>query len=90
MIKVIIELYGATKDLSKENSIEIKIKKNSSIKDIKSQLIKFVEKNFNGNKNLKKLVLSSAFCSDKDEIIDENYKVSQNQVVGIIPPIGGG
>ena len=46
MIKVIIELYGATKDLSKENSIEIKIKKNSSIKDIKSQLIKFVEKKF--------------------------------------------
>ena len=90
MIKVIIELYGATKDLSKENSIEIKIKKNSSIKDIKSQLIKFVEKNFNGNENLKKLVLSSAFCYDKDEIIDENYKVSQNQVVGIIPPIGGG
>ena len=90
MIKVIIELYGATKDLSKENSIEIIIKKNSSIKDIKSQLIKFVEKNFNGNENLKKLVLSSAFCSDKDEIIDENYKISQNQVVGIIPPIGGG
>ncbi len=90
MIKVTIELYGATKDLSNENFIEIKIKKNSSIKDIKLQLLKFVEKNFNGNENLKKLVQSSNFCSNKDKIIYENYKISENQVVGIIPPIGGG
>ncbi len=90
MIKVTIELYGATKDLSKKSSIEIEIKKNSSIKDIKLQLLKFVKKNFNGNKNLKKLIQSSSFCSDKDEIIHENYKISQNQIVGIIPPIGGG
>ena len=90
MIKVTIELYGATKDLSNENFIEIKIKKNSSIKDIKLQLLKFVEKNFNGNENLKKLVQSSNFCSNTDKIIYENYKISENQVVGIIPPIGGG
>ena len=89
-MKVTIELYGAAKDLSKKNFIEIEIKKNSSIKDIKFQLLKFVEKNFNGYENLKKLILSSAFCSDKDELIAENYKISQNQVVGIIPPIGGG
>ena len=89
-MKVTIELYGAAKDLSKKNFIEIEIKKNSSIKDIKFQLLKFVEKNFNENENLKKLILSSAFCSDKDELIAENYKISQNQVVGIIPPIGGG
>ena len=69
MIKVTIELYGATKDLSNENFIEIKIKKNSSIKDIKLQLLKFVEKNFNGNENLKKLVQSSNFCSNKYKII---------------------
>ena len=90
MMKVKIELYGATKDLSKKNFIEVEIKKNSSIKDIKFHLLKFVEKNFNGSENLKKLIISSAFCSDKDELISENHKISQNQVVGIIPPIGGG
>tara|TARA_B100001029_G_C14981683_1_gene406381 strand:- start:411 stop:683 length:273 start_codon:yes stop_codon:yes gene_type:complete len=90
MIKVTIELYGETKNLSKKNYIEIEIKKNSSIKDIKLKLIKFVENKFNGKENLKKLVQSSSFCSDKDEIIQENYKIKQNQVVGIIPPIGGG
>ena len=90
MIKITIELYGATRDLSKENSIEIKIKKNSTIKDIRLQLLKFIEQNFNENENFKKLIQNSVFCSDKDEIIYENHKINQNQIVGIIPPIGGG
>ena len=68
MIKITIELYGATRDLSKDNSIEIKIKKNSTIKDIRLQLLKFIEQNFNGNENFKKLIQNSVFCSDKDEI----------------------
>ena len=28
--------------------------------------------------------------SEKDEIISENYKINENQKIGIIPPIGGG
>ncbi len=89
-MKVSVELYGATKDLSKNNFLELEIKKNSSIKDIKIQILEFIEKNFKGNKNLKKLIQSSAFCSEEDEIISENYKINDNQVIGIIPPIGGG
>ncbi len=89
-MKVSVELYGATKDLSKNNFLELEVKKNSSIKDIKIQILKFIEKNFKGNQNLKKLVQSSAFCSEEDEIISENYKINNNQVIGIIPPIGGG
>ncbi len=89
-MKVSVELYGATKDLSKNNFLELEVKKNSSIKDIKIQILEFIEKNFQGNKNLKKLVQSSAFCSEEDEIISENYKINENQVIGIIPPIGGG
>ena len=89
-MKVTVELHGATKDLSKNNFLELEVKKNSSIKDIKIQILKFIEKNFKGNQNLKKLVQSSAFCSEEDEIISENYKINDNQVIGIIPPIGGG
>ena len=89
-MKVTVELHGATKDLSKNNFLEFEIKKNSSIKDIKIQILKFIEKNFNDNQNLKKLILSSAFCSEEDEIVSENYKINDNQVIGIIPPIGGG
>ena len=89
-MKVSVELYGAAKDLSKNNFLELEVKKNSSIKDIKIQILEFIEKNFKGNQNLKKLVQSSAFCSEEDEIISENYKINDSQVIGIIPPIGGG
>ena len=89
-MKVTLELYGATKDLSKNNFLEFEIKKNSSIKDIKIQILNLIEKSFEGNQNLKKLIESSAFCSEKDEIISENYKINKNQKIGVIPPIGGG
>ena len=89
-MKVTVELYGATKDLSKNNFLEFDLKKNCSIKDIKDQILNLIEKSFKGNQNLKKLIESSAFCSEKDEIISENYKIIENQKIGIIPPIGGG
>ena len=89
-MKVTVELYGAAKDLSKNSFLEFNIKKNSSIKDIKIEILEFIEKKFKGNKNLKKLIESSAFCSEDDEIISENYKMNENQKIGIIPPIGGG
>ena len=90
IMKVTVELYGATKDLSKNNFLEFDLKKNSSIKDIKIQILNLIEKSFEGNQNLKKLIESSAFCSEKDEIISENYKINKNQKIGVIPPIGGG
>ena len=89
-MKVTVELYGATKDLSKNNFLEFEIKKNSSIKDIKIKILDLIKKNFKGNQNLKKLIESSAFCSENDEIISEKYKINVNQKIGIIPPIGGG
>ena len=89
-MKVTVELHGATKDLSKNNILEFEIKKNSSIKDIKIEILEFIEKKFKGNQNLKKLIQSSAFCSKEDEIVSEDYKINENQVIGIIPPIGGG
>ena len=89
-MKVIVELYGATKDLSSKNFLEFEIKNNCSIKDVKFEILKFIDKKFNGNDNLKKIIESSAFCSEDNNIISENYIISQNQTIGIIPPIGGG
>ena len=90
IMKVIVELYGATKDLSNKNYLELEIKKNGSIKDLKNEILSFIDKKFKGNQNLKKIVENSAFCSDDDNIISESYIVSKNQTFGIIPPIGGG
>ena len=37
-----------------------------------------------------KIVESSAFCSEDNEIINDNYRITKDQKIGIIPPIGGG
>jgi molybdopterin converting factor small subunit len=49
-----------------------------------------MDKNFQGNENFIKVVKSSAFCSENNEIISDNYKITKDQKIGIIPPIGGG
>ena len=48
------------------------------------------DKNFKGNEDFKKIVQSSAFCSEENNIINDNYKITKDQKIGIIPPIGGG
>ena len=40
--------------------------------------------------NFKKIIETSAFCSEDNNIISENYKITKDQKIGIIPPIGGG
>ena len=37
-----------------------------------------------------RIVESSAFCSENNNIINDNYKITKDQKIGIIPPIGGG
>ena len=89
-MKIKIELYGASKDLSSENVIELELKNNSHIKDLRNELIKFIDKKHKGNKNFHQIVKSSAFCSENDEIIHDDYLISKDQKISIIPPIAGG
>ncbi len=46
--------------------------------------------NFKGNESFIKIVKSSAFCSEDNNIINDNFEISKDQKIGIIPPIGGG
>ena len=89
-MKVQIELFGASRDFSEQNFLEFEIKKNSTIKDIRNKIINYLDKNFNGNENFKKIVNSSVFCSKNNNIVSDNYKITNNEKIAIIPPIGGG
>jgi sulfur-carrier protein len=89
-MKVQIELFGASRDFSDKNFLEFEIKKNSTIKDIRNKIIEYLDKNFIGNENFKKIVNSSAFCSKSNNIVSDNYKITSNEKIAIIPPIGGG
>ena len=70
--------------------MEIEVQNKASIDDLKNEIIKYINKNFEGNESFIKVVKSSAFCSENNEIISDNYKITKDQKIGIIPPIGGG
>ena len=89
-MKITIELYGASKEFSSENIIELNLKNNSYIKDLRSELLKFINKEHNGNINFCQIVKSSAFCSEDNNIVHDDYLISKDQKIAIIPPIAGG
>ena len=89
-MKVKLELFGASRDLSDKEFLEFNIEEKISIKDLKKKIINYVDENFKGNENYKKIIETSAFCSEDNNIISENYKITKDQKIGIIPPIGGG
>ena len=89
-MKIKLELFGASRDFSDNDHLELNVKDQASVKDLRNEIIKYIDKNFSGNENFIKIVKSSAFCSENNEIISDNYKITKDQKIGIIPPIGGG
>ena len=89
-MKIKLELFGASRDFSDKDHLEIRVQNKASMDDLRNEIIKYIDENFNGNENFIKVVKSSAFCSEKNEIISDNYKITRDQKIGIIPPIGGG
>ncbi len=89
-MKVKIELFGASRDFSDKDHLELEIEDKVSLKDLKNEIIRYLDKNFKGNKNFIKIVKSSAFCSKNNNIVSDNYKITKNEKIAIIPPIGGG
>ena len=59
-MKVTIELFGASRDFSNQDSIEINIENNSTIKDVRDKMLDYLNSNFKGNENFIKIVNSSA------------------------------
>ena len=89
-MKVKLELFGASRDFSKKEYLELEVQEKASVNDLKNEIIKYLKENFNGNESFIKVVKSSAFCSENNQIISDNYKITKDQKIGIIPPIGGG
>ena len=53
-MKIKLELFGASRDFSKKNYLEFNLKEKSSIKDLRQEILNFVDNNFKGNDNYKK------------------------------------
>ena len=89
-MKIKLELFGASRDLSNKDYLEFNINEKSSIKELRQKLINYVDNNFKGNDNFKKIIETSAFCSEDNNIVSDNYKIIKDKKIGIIPPVGGG
>jgi len=89
-MKIKLELFGASRDFSEKNYLELQVQDKASINNLRNIIIQYLNKNFKGNKNFIKIVKSSAFCSENNQIISDNYKITKDQKIAIIPPIGGG
>ena len=89
-MKIKLELFGATRDLNDKNFIEFNFEEKSSIKELRKKIINYVDDKFKGNENFKKIIKTSAFCTEDNNIVSDNYKIIKDQKIGIIPPIGGG
>ena len=89
-MKIKLELFGASRDFSNKNYLEFDIKQKIEIKDFRKEIIYYLENNFKGNENFIKIVKNSVFCSEDNNIVNDNFKIIKDQKISIIPPIGGG
>ena len=89
-MRIKLELFGASREFSDKDYLEFNINKKMSIKDFRKEIINYLDLSFKDNKKIKKIVETSAFCSEDNTIVSDNYKITKDQKIGIIPPIGGG
>ena len=90
IMKIKLELFGASRDFSNKEFLEFDIKQKMEIKDFRNEIIYYLEKNFKGNDSFVKIVKNSVFCSEDNIIVNDNFKIIKDQKISIIPPIGGG
>ena len=48
-MKIKLELFGASRDLSDKEFLELDLKGNSSVKDLRNEIINYVDLKFKGN-----------------------------------------
>ena len=89
-MKIKLELFGASRDFSNKDYLEFDIKEQIEIKDFRKEIINYLDKNFKGNESFIKIVKASVFCSEDNNIVNDNFRITKDQKIGIIPQIGGG
>jgi len=88
-MEIKLKLYGSSKILSEKDTLNIQLPNNSNVKKLRDILTKIISEKYSKN-NLENLPKTAAFFSEKDEVIDDSYKLRNKEFISIIPPIGGG
>ena len=88
-MKIQLKLYGSSELLSTKGVLSFNLPKNSKIKNLRSSLMNLIVKKKLKN-NLGSLPELAAFSNTKDEIVSDNYRLKNKELLSIIPPIAGG
>ena len=88
-MEIQLKLYGSSKILSDKDTLNIQLPNNSNIEKVRDILTKIISKKYSKS-NLENLPKAAAFFSEKDEVVNDNYKLKDKEFISIIPPIGGG
>ena len=88
-MEIQLKLYGASKILSARETLNIQLPNDSNIEKLRSILTKIISEK-HSKSNLENLPKAAAFFSEKDEVVNDNYKLKDKELITIIPPIGGG
>ena len=88
-MEIQLKLYGSSKILSDKDTMNIQLPNNSNIEKLRNILSKIISEKYSKS-NLENLPKTAAFFSEKDEVVNDNYKLRDKELISIIPPIGGG
>ena len=88
-MEIQIKLYGSSKILSDKDTLNIQLPNNSNIEKVRDVLSKIISEKYLKS-NLENLPKTAAFFSERDEVINDSYKLRNKEFISIIPPIGGG
>ena len=88
-MEIQLKLYGSSKILSDKDTLNIQLPNNSNIEKVRDVLSKIISEKYSQS-NLENLPKTAAFFSEKDEVVNDNYKLKDKEFISIIPPIGGG
>ena len=88
-MEIQLKLYGSSKILCDKETLNIELPNNSNIEKLRNILSKIISEKYSKS-NLENLPKTAAFFSEKDEVVNDNYKLRDKEFISIIPPIGGG
>ena len=88
-MEIHLKLYGSSQILSDQDTLNVQLPNNSNIQNLRDILTKIISEKYSKS-NLENLPKTAAFFSEKDEVVNDNYKLKDKEFISIIPPIGGG
>ena len=76
-MEIQLKLYGSSKILSDKDTLNIQLPNNSNIEKLRNILTKIISEKYSKS-NLESLPKTAAFFSEKDEVVNDDYKLKVN------------